>query len=177
MKRPVCLATLKSCNTKKQSVCGYIYIYIYIYISVCVCVYTHAHIHILKKRKRAGRFVEQNQQRSKARLIEHQMTTETTNSAADVYTCTRVHARVCVCVCVWVRKGKGQINQFDTTCQSRGSKSITERSNHVAIYVHEVERRKKYYDNIFFSCTKFLFTLIWNAKLLVKLVKYTNVSL
>ena len=30
--RPTCLATLKSCDTMKQSVCGWQYIYIYIYI-------------------------------------------------------------------------------------------------------------------------------------------------
>ena len=29
-KRPICLATLKSCDTTKQSVCGWLYIYIYI---------------------------------------------------------------------------------------------------------------------------------------------------
>ena len=32
------IATLKSCDTTKQSVDDYIYIYIYIYIYVCVCV-------------------------------------------------------------------------------------------------------------------------------------------
>ena len=28
-KHPTCLATLKSCDTTKQSVCGWLYIYIY----------------------------------------------------------------------------------------------------------------------------------------------------
>ena len=30
-KRPTCLVTLKSWDTTKQSVCGWLYIYIYIY--------------------------------------------------------------------------------------------------------------------------------------------------
>ena len=33
-KHPTCLATLKSCDTTKQSVFGWLYIYIYIYINV-----------------------------------------------------------------------------------------------------------------------------------------------
>ena len=33
-KRPTCLATLKSCDTTKQSVCGWQYIYIYIYMHI-----------------------------------------------------------------------------------------------------------------------------------------------
>ena len=32
--RPTCLATLKSSDIKKQSVCGWQYIYIYIYIYI-----------------------------------------------------------------------------------------------------------------------------------------------
>ena len=32
VKRPVCLATLQSCDTIKQSVCGWLYIYIYMVV-------------------------------------------------------------------------------------------------------------------------------------------------
>ena len=38
LKPPMCLTTLKNCDTTKQSVDDNIYIYIYIYIYICVCV-------------------------------------------------------------------------------------------------------------------------------------------
>ena len=41
LKHPVCLATLKSCDTMKQSVDDNIYMYIYIYIYIYIYVYIY----------------------------------------------------------------------------------------------------------------------------------------
>ena len=43
--RPTCLATLKSSDRTKQSVCGRQYIYIYIYIYVYIYIYIYIYIY------------------------------------------------------------------------------------------------------------------------------------
>ena len=48
VKHLTCLATLMSCDTMKQSVCGQWYIYVYVCVCVCMCVYIYQCLHPIR---------------------------------------------------------------------------------------------------------------------------------
>ena len=52
LKCPTCLAILKSFDTMKQSVCGWLYIYIYIYIYTYIYIYIYIYTYIYIERER-----------------------------------------------------------------------------------------------------------------------------
>ena len=74
LKRPACLVIEKSCDTTKQSVCGWQYIYIYIYINTnpCIVLFTAMFIH------------------------------KNTHTYIYIYIYIYIYMCVCVCVCVYV---------------------------------------------------------------------------